>query len=94
MKKSSVTILILIATIIALSIVQTGISNKLSTKGIMVSKIESEINYYKTQNAILSEKLLSYASLTNLTSRASKLGFAKKRSEITLGSSLPLAFKQ
>lgn len=94
MKKSSVTILILIVTIIVLSIVQTGISNKLSTKGIMVSRIESEINYYKTQNAILSEELLSYSSLINLTSKATEAGFTKERKEIILGSSAPLAIRQ
>lgn len=94
MKKSSITIIILIVTIIALSIIQTGISNKLSTKGVLLSKIEDEINFYKTQNAILSQKLLSYSSFTSLTSRASNLGFTKVRTEIALGSSVPLAVKQ
>ena len=94
MKKSSVTILILIGIIIALSIVQGGISNKLSTKGILVGKIEEEINYYKTQNAILSEELLSHSSLTNLASKASELGFAKERNQFVLNSSAPLAVRQ
>ena len=94
MKKSSFVILLFIGLIILLSIVQGGVSNKLSVKGVMVSKIESEINYYKTQNAFLSEKLLSYSSFTNLTSRASELGFVKERKEITLGSSVPLAVRQ
>ena len=94
MKKSSITILILIGATVLLSIVQAGISNKLSVKGVLVSKIEKDLSYYKTQNAIMSEKLLSYSSLTNLTSRASHLGFVKASEEITLGSSLPLAVKQ
>lgn len=94
MKKSSFTILILIGIIFSLSIVQTGLSNRLSTKGISASKIESEINYYKTQNAILSEKLFSYSSLTSLVSRAMEAGFIKERNEITLGLSEPLAIKQ
>jgi len=94
MKKSSVTILILIGVIIVLSIVQGGISNKLSTKGILVGKIEEEINYYKTQDAILSEELLSYSSLTNLASKASELGFANEGKQFVLNSSAPLAVRQ
>lgn len=94
MKKSSITILILIIITIVLAIVQGGLSNKLSTKGILVGKIEEEINYYKTQNAILSEKLLTYSSLTNLASKASELGFARESSQLVLNSSTPLAVRQ
>lgn len=93
MKKSSIIILILIGTTIGLSIVQGAISNKLSTKGILVGKIEKEINYYKTQNAILSEKLLAHSSLTNLASKASELGF-RESSQLVLNSSVPLAVRQ
>lgn len=93
MKKSSGIILLFIGLIIVLSIVQAGISNRLSVKGVLVGKIEERIDYYKTQNAILSEKLLSYSSLTNLTSRATQAGFAKERTGITLGSSVPLAVR-
>ncbi|MEK7517473.1 MAG: hypothetical protein AAB583_02895 [Patescibacteria group bacterium] len=94
MKKSSITLLIFIGTILILSVVQGGVSNKLSTKGILVGKIEEEINYYKTQNTILSEEFLSRSSLTNLASKASELGFAKVGQPFILNSSTPLAVRQ
>lgn len=93
MKKPSFVIILLIGIIILLSIVHAGISNRLSTKGVMVGKIEEEISYYQTQNSMLSEEFLSYISFVNLSSKASKLGFAKARERIVLNSSPPLAVR-
>ena len=93
MKKSTFVILFFIGIIIMLSIVQGAVSNKLSTKGVMVGKIEEQINKYKTENAILSEKLLNYSSFTNITQKASKLGFAKQKKQIVISSSVPLAVR-
>lgn len=94
MKKPSFIIIFFVGVIITLSFVQAAISNKLSTKGALISKIEEEIYYYKTQNSILSEQFLSYSSLTNLASRASELGFTKENKQFVLNPSVPLAVRQ
>ena len=93
MKKSTFVILLFIGIIILLSIVQGGVSNKLSTKGVLVGKIEEQINKYKTENATLSEKLLSYSSFTNVQKKASMLGFSKEKRQIVISSSVPLAVR-
>lgn len=93
MKKSSFVILAFIGIIILLSIVQGAVSNKISTKGVMVGTIEEQVNYYKTDNAILSEKLLSYSSLRNILLKATDAGFEQKRKQIVLSSSVPLAVR-
>jgi len=93
MKKSTSVILLFIGVIIILSIVQGAVSNKLSTKGVLVGEIEEQINKYKTENAILSERLLAYSSLTNVAQKASELGFAKEKSQIVISSSVPLAVR-
>lgn len=93
MKKPVLTLIFLIGIIISLSIVKVILYNRLSTSGIIFGKTEEEINNYKTQNAILSEKLLTFSSLTNIAVKAEQLGFTKKDSLIVIGKS-PLAIKQ
>ncbi len=93
MKKPGLILIFLIGLIIVLSVVKVVLYNRLSTSGVFVGKIEEEINIYKTQNTILSEKLLSLSSLENISTKATKLGFVKEYSSMILGS-LPLAIKQ
>ena len=49
-----------------------------------MSKINKELQAYRTENAEIREKLFSQASFTNVASRASELGFAKARSQFVL----------
>lgn len=93
MKKSSLIILLFLGVIILLSITQGIISNKLSTKGVVLRKIEEEIHYYKTRNNKLLEKLLSYSALTNLATRAARLGFERVGEQFVLNSGSSLAVK-
>lgn len=93
MKKPSHIIIFLLGLIITLSIVKAIVYNRLSTSGVYVGKIEEEIGFYKTQNAILSEKLLAFSSLTNISAKATELGFVKNSSLMVL-KRLPLAVKQ
>ena len=95
MKKPRLIIILLIGIIISLSIVKAIVHNRLSTTGVFVSKVEEEINFYKTQNAILSEKLLTLSSLTNISERAKKEGFTNQdKSPMVLKTSKPLAVKR
>ena len=94
MKKPIFLVMLAILMVIVLSIAKTVVSGRLSTSGVSLSKIEEEINNYKTQNIILREKLLTVSSLNNIASRASLLGFVEKKSELVLSKPLPLAIKQ
>lgn len=94
MKKSAFIIIFLLGLVVTLSLAKAIIHNRLSTSGVFISRIESGINSYKTENAILSEKLLTYSSLTNIASKALELGFAKEDSLMVLKASNSLAIKQ
>lgn len=91
MKKPAFVIISLLGIVIVLSVVKVIIHNRLSTSGVFVSKVEREIDFYKTQNAILSEKLLTQSSLTNISEKAEKLGFVKENSLMVIKTSRPLA---
>lgn len=94
MKKPAFIITLLLGLVIILSVAKVVVYNRLSTSGVFVSKIEGEINSLKTQNAILSEKLLTQSSLTNISEKAEKLGFVRENSLMVLKTSEPLAIRQ
>lgn len=93
MKKPLLLIIFFIITIISLSIVQVVVSNKLSTTGIELENLQSQINKYKKENTILEEKVLEASSLINVSKKAKDLGFVEAKSQIYLSSPLPLAIK-
>ena len=85
MKRHKITITsALFLIIVLLSIIQAVVSNRLSTSGIVLGKIEEEIRYYKTENASLAEGFFLATSLNNIASRASVLGFVKEKSPLVL----------
>lgn len=94
MKKPILIISIIVLSIIVLSIGRVVVSNGMSTSGIALDQIQTEISYYKTQNTILREKLLSMTSLDYIASKASVLGFVESKTNISLDKSIPLAIKQ
>ena len=102
MKKRKATITSgLIFIIILLSIVQSVVSNRLSTSGIILGKIEEKIRFYKTENSSLAEEFFLVSSLNNIESRAATLGFVKEKSplvlttsDLVLKTSLPFALSQ
>jgi len=93
MKKPYFVITTLLVIVISLSIGKAFLQNTLSTSGIFVSHAEQEINFYKTQNAILSEELLTASSLANITEKAEQAGFTGKNTIMILNASQPLAAK-
>ncbi|MDO8583284.1 MAG: hypothetical protein Q7R51_02040 [bacterium] len=95
MKKSGFIVTFLIGIVILLSVTKVVAYNRLSTSGVFVGKVEEEISAYKTQNAILSEKLFTSSSLTNIADKAAEAGFTKEGSSLmVLGTSRPLAVRQ
>ncbi len=94
MKKPVLTIGFLIIVTLVLSIVKIFVSNRISVSGLVLGEIEEKINYYKTENTLLSEKLYSLSSLTNVSVKANELGFVAEKSSFVLTNPLPIALKQ
>lgn len=93
MKKCYILVIFLLGAAIVLSIGKAVLYNALSTSGIFVSKVEQEINYYKTQNALLSEEFLTASSLTNVNEKALASGFTNENTLMILKTSRSLAVK-
>jgi len=94
MKKPLLLITFFIIFILSLSIIQVGTSSKLSTTGIELEEMQSQINKYKKENMILEEKVLENSALINISKKAKKLGFIQSRSQIYLSNTLPFALNQ
>ena len=94
MKKPALFILILVTLVLALSIVRIFISNQIATSGVLLGNIEEQIDTYKTQNILLSEKLYTVSSLTYIENEAEQSGFVEQQSEFVLNGQLPVAYKQ
>lgn len=85
MKRHKLTITsALFSVIMLLSISQAVVSNRLSTSGITLGKIEEEIRFYKTENASIAEEFFLVSSLNNIASRAVVLGFIEEKSPLVL----------
>ena len=94
MKKPVYLILFLFIVIIALSLVQVGLSNRISTAGAQLTQLEKSLMTYQKENIVLQEQFLEASSFTNLSKKAKKLGFVEAKSQIYLNTPLPLALKQ
>jgi hypothetical protein len=93
MKRAYSLMIFLLGLVILLSIGKAILQNTLSTSGIFVSEAQREVNFYKTQNAILSEELLTASSLTKIAEEASKVGFVSGNNQFVLKTSNPLSLK-
>lgn len=93
MKRQTFIITFAIFIIVCLSVGLVVVSNRLSTAGTGLGRIEDEIRIYKTQNSILSERLFLVSSLGNIASKAGALGFVEDKSQLVLKSYLPFALK-
>ncbi len=93
MKKPYIVIIFLLGLVITFSITRAILQNTLSTSGIFVSKVEQEVNLYKTQNAVLSEELLAASSLTNVAQKAQQSGFTSENTLMVLKTSNSLAVR-
>lgn len=94
MKKPILIIGLQIIAILLLLITRSAVSNRISTSGMVLEKIDDKISYYKTENANLSEKLFSVSSLNNIASEAALLGFVDQKTDLHLTGSIPLAARQ
>jgi cell division protein FtsL len=85
---------ILVLLIIAGSLVQIGMANSLTTQGITLGKIQSQINTTKQANMLMAEQLYTISSYTHIASQAATLGFVEAKPAIFLqADSKPLAIR-
>ncbi len=96
MKRTGIVIVAMISIILVLSVVQMSVGNSLSTGGLQLSMIQSQIQTYQKDNAILKEKVLAASSLTNISEKAGKIGFASSTTKVLVISQNqpPIAYKQ
>lgn len=94
MEKTGFFITGLILIILFLSVVQVIVSNRLSTTGVELGRLQDEIKEYKNENAIILEKLLTFSSFTHIAHVANDEGYVKNRFYVFVTSPLPLALKQ
>jgi hypothetical protein len=94
MKKPVLLISILLIGVFVLSIVRIFVSNNVATSGVALGKIEEETQKYKLENSMLSDKLYTYASLTNIYSKAYALGYTDKKSDYVIKQQVSVALKQ
>ena len=94
MKKPALIIMFLILVTFVLSVTRMFVSNRLSTSGVELGKVQEEIGSYKLQNALLAQKYYETASLSALDEKATELGYVEKQSEFVLSGQLPVAIKQ
>lgn len=91
MKKSIVSLIAMGLTLVVLIVIQAIVANSVSTVGVDVSSMQTEILAYKKENAILKEKLLTASSLTGISEKMDDQGYETASSQLSLSQSLPLA---
>lgn len=72
---------------IFLSVIQVVISNMLSTSGVELDKLQTDLIHFKKENIVLREEVLMNTSLTNIASIAATMGFVDTKSAINLSNS-------
>jgi len=91
MKKPFFVISLLFLTIIVLLGVRTVVSARITTSGLELGEIQDETSAYKTQNAILKEKIFSLSSLTHVSEVAAKDGFVESKQAFAISAARPIA---
>jgi cell division protein FtsL len=91
MKRTRLLIGSIFGLVIFLSVVQVTASNRISTTGIELAKLQNELRDVKRQNTLLREKILSQSSLTEIASKAGELGFVEAKNTVFISHPLPIA---
>ena len=94
MKRTKLTMGMLLLLILVLTGVRVVVANNISTNGIALGEIQNKNSYYERENMVLKEKVLTLSSLNTIASQAAVLGFVPVDHAISLSSSIPLALKQ
>ncbi len=94
MKKPTLIITSLVLLIIGLCVVKIFVSNRIATSGVVLGKAQEELSRYRLENSILSERLYTLSSLTNIASKAYDLGYTDTKTDFVLNNQVPVAIRQ
>ena len=76
---------------IILTITHVIVSNLLSTAGVELDRLQSDLILFQKENTVLREKVLSDTSLLNIASSAAEMGFIDTKTNLYLPDQLPIA---
>lgn len=93
MKKPFFILAMLFLTIGILFGARSFASTRITTSGLELGEIQEQTSYYKTQNAILREKIFSLSSLNHVSETAEKVGFVESKSTFAVGGARPIAIR-
>lgn len=79
--------------IVTLAVVQVTASNLLSTDGIDLAQIKTQINVVKKENIVLEEKIYTQSSLTQVASKAATIGFIPDNQTVYIPLVQPIAIR-
>jgi cell division protein FtsL len=82
MKRTKLLLGFFISVILVLCLIQVIASNRISTAGIELAKLETAVKDIKRQNLLLREKILARSSLTRIASQAGEMGFVEAKSTL------------
>ena len=91
MKRSLYLFSSLVTVIITLTIIHVVVSNMLSTTGIELEKLQTDLVKYKKENGIIQEQVLDQSSLSHIASAAATMGFINEKTPVVIEAPLPLA---
>lgn len=94
MKKPALIITILMFLILTLSVVRIFVSNRIVTSGVVLGKVAEDLSGYRLENTVLSEKLYTMSSLTNIAFKAYDLGYTDSKTDFVLSNQVPVAIRQ
>lgn len=94
MKRPILILIALFITTLSLMFLKIVVANRITTNGIELGVMQNKIQQYDTQNLVLQEQLLSYASLHTISEKAGKMGFIQAKSDYFVAAPLHVAIKQ
>ncbi len=90
MKKIIAVAFLPICLVVILLVTQIIVSNMLSTTGVELDRLQSDIIKYKKENTLLREKVLNNTSFMNVASAAAEMGFIDVKSSVYISNQLPI----
>ncbi len=91
MKRTKLLLGSLLCIVLSLVLTQVIASNRISTAGIELQKMQTELKNVKRENSLIREKIVTLSSLTQVASRAGELGFVEGKQRVYISEPLPLA---
>jgi cell division protein FtsL len=91
MKKPIILLGSLFAVVVILALVRISLVNSISTTGVELVDLQTQVEGVEKQNELLKEQYLQAASYTTISKKAKGMGFAPAKSHLNMAAPLPLA---